>query len=183
MSIDYKFNEDKLIDQFKKYIDSTYDGHYGQGGLQSSEIIVDRGHGQGFFHGNIDKYNGRYGKKGDSPDDWRKDIMKIIHYGFLALYEHDRTYATWKKRDTEVHAQEKIDIDTFEKMLSPEEAAEVQRQYDRNRLQITRIRKDTQVVMCVTSLSIATTHGYLGFFYYKYMRDTTNIPRGQINGI
>ena len=173
MSIDYKFNEDKLIDEFKKYIDLTYDGHYGQGGLQSSEIIVDRGHGQGFFHGNIDKYNGRYGKKGNSPDDWRKDIMKIIHYGFLALYEHDRTY----------HAQEKIDTDTFEKMLSPEEAAEVQRQYDRNRLQITRIRKDTQVVMCVTSLSIATTHGYLGFFYYKYMRDTINIPRGQINGI
>ena len=115
--------------------------------------------------------------------------MKIIHYGFLALYEHDRTE----------EAQEKIDTDTFEKILehspmlsdkfsesklSPEEAAEVQRQYDRNRLQITRIRKDTQVVMCVTSLSIATTHGYLGFFYYKYMRDTvTKTTRGQINGI
>ena len=51
----YKFREDELIEEFKKYIDSTYNAHYGQGGLQSAEIIVDRGHGDGFFHGNIDK--------------------------------------------------------------------------------------------------------------------------------
>ena len=90
MMIEYKFREAELIEEFKRYIDSTYSGHYGQGGLQSSEIIVDRGHCMGFFSGNVDKYNGRYGKKGDSPDDHRKDIMKIIHYGFLMLYEHDR---------------------------------------------------------------------------------------------
>ena len=86
---DYKFNEDNLIREFADYIDNTYGGHYGQGGLQSSEVIVDRGHGMGFFLGNVDKYNGRYGKKG-TPEDHRKDLMKIIHYGFLALYEHDR---------------------------------------------------------------------------------------------
>lgn len=90
--VDYKFRENELIEEFKKYIDNTYSGHYGQGGLQSSEVIVDRGHGMGFFLGNVDKYNGRYGKKG-TPDDHRKDIMKIIHYGFLALYEHDRLYS------------------------------------------------------------------------------------------
>ncbi len=89
--IDYKFRESELIEEFKGYIDSTYSGHYGQGGLQSSEVIVDRGHGMGFFLGNVDKYNGRYGKKG-TPEDHRKDIVKIIHYGFLALYEHDRIY-------------------------------------------------------------------------------------------
>ena len=88
---DYKFNEDNLIREFADYIDNTYGGHYGQGGLQSSEVIVDRGHGMGFFLGNVDKYNGRYGKKG-TPADHRKDIMKIIHYGFLALYEHDRIH-------------------------------------------------------------------------------------------
>jgi len=86
---DYKFNENNLIREFADYIDNTYGGHYGQGGLQSSEVIVDRGHGMGFFLGNVDKYNGRYGKKG-TPADHRKDLMKIIHYGFLALYEHDR---------------------------------------------------------------------------------------------
>ena len=81
--IDYKFREPELIAEFSAYIDKTYGGHYGQGGLQSSEVIVDRGHGTGFFLGNVDKYNGRYGKKGEP-------VMKIIHYGFLALYEHDR---------------------------------------------------------------------------------------------
>ena len=97
MSKVYKFREDELIEEFKRYIDSTYKGHYGQGGLQSSEIIVDRGHGMGFFSGNIDKYNDRYGKKGESPDDWRKDIMKTIHYGFLKLFEHDRMHGVEKK--------------------------------------------------------------------------------------
>lgn len=90
--IDYKFREDQLIEEFRLYIDSTYSGHYGQGGLQSSEVIIDRGHGMGFFSGNVDKYNGRYGKKGETPADHRKDIMKIIHYGFLMLYEHDRIH-------------------------------------------------------------------------------------------
>ena len=88
--IEYKFREDDLIAEFSDYINQTYGGHYGQGGLQSSEVIIDRGHGIGFFLGNVDKYNGRYGKKGETPDDYRKDLMKIIHYGFLALFEHDR---------------------------------------------------------------------------------------------
>lgn len=90
--IDYKFREGELLAEFKEYIDGTYAGHYGKGGLQSAEIIVDRGHGMGFFAGNIDKYNGRYPHKGNGPDEWRKDIMKTIHYGFLKLYEHDRIH-------------------------------------------------------------------------------------------
>ena len=85
----YKFNEDTLVKEFMDYIDSTYGGHYGQGGLQSAEVIVDRGHGLGFFLGNVDKYNARYGKKGE-PADHRKDILKVNHYAFLALNEHDR---------------------------------------------------------------------------------------------
>lgn len=87
----YKFNEGALIKELHSYIDSTYNAHYGQGGLQSSEVIIDRGHGLGFFLGNVDKYNARYGKKGDTPAEWRKDLMKVLHYGLLALYEHDRT--------------------------------------------------------------------------------------------
>jgi hypothetical protein len=46
----------------------------------------------GFFLGNVDKYNARYGKKGETPEEYRKDLMKVLHYGLLALYEHDRTY-------------------------------------------------------------------------------------------
>ena len=52
----------------------------------------------GFFLGNVDKYNARYGKKGETPDEFRKDLMKVLHYVLLALYEHDRTYSEnkWK---------------------------------------------------------------------------------------
>ena len=46
---DYKFNEGALIEELQAYIDSTYGAHYGQGGLQSSEVIVDRGHGWDSF--------------------------------------------------------------------------------------------------------------------------------------
>tara|TARA_S200002703_G_C3738036_1_gene226919 strand:- start:483 stop:776 length:294 start_codon:yes stop_codon:yes gene_type:complete len=88
---DYKFNEDKLLAELGDYIDSTYSGHYGQGGIQSSEVISSRGRGLDFFLGNIDKYNDRYGKKGNS-EDWRKDLMKIFHYNLLALNEHDNKH-------------------------------------------------------------------------------------------
>ena len=94
---DYKFNEGALIKELQQYIDSTYGQHYGQGGLQSSEVIVDRGHGMGFFLGNVDKYVARYGKKGDTPADYRKDLKKVLHYGLLALYEHDRKYTNETK--------------------------------------------------------------------------------------
>jgi hypothetical protein len=93
--IEYKFREDELIDELKSYIDKTYTGHYGQGKLQSSEVIVDRGHGLEFFLGNVDKYNARYGKKG-TVEDHRKDLVKVLHYALLALYEHDRRAETNK---------------------------------------------------------------------------------------
>lgn len=88
VNIDYKFREGELIQEFKSYIDSTYSAHYCQSGIQSSEVIVDRGRGMGFFLGNVDKYNGRYGNKGDVSDH-RKDLMKVLHYALLALYTHD----------------------------------------------------------------------------------------------
>jgi hypothetical protein len=88
MTIEYKFKEDELLDEISDYIDSTYRGHYSENKFQSTEVIISRGHGTGFCMGNIDKYSNRYGKKGTS-EDARKDLIKIIHYGILALYTHD----------------------------------------------------------------------------------------------
>ena len=88
----YKFNEDILLEEIRAYIDKTYEGHYSENTFQSTEVIMARGHGEGFCMGNIDKYSNRYGKKGETPEDYRKDVMKIIHYGILALYNHDKTY-------------------------------------------------------------------------------------------
>jgi conjugal transfer/entry exclusion protein len=84
--MNYKFREDELINEFKEYIDSTYQSHYASGSLQSTEVIIDRGRGMDFALGNVDKYNARYGiKEGRN----RKDILKILHYALIALYVHD----------------------------------------------------------------------------------------------
>ena len=84
----YKFKENQYIEEIKKYIDSTYSQHYSSNTFQSTEVIIDRGHGTGFCMGNVDKYSNRYGKKG-TKDDARKDLMKVIHYAILQLYVHD----------------------------------------------------------------------------------------------
>ncbi len=86
---DYKFNEGELIQELQKYIDATYEGHYSKNQFQSTEFIPDCGHGMGFAIGNILKYAQRYGKKG-SPEDHRRDLMKVLHYSIIALSEHDK---------------------------------------------------------------------------------------------
>lgn len=87
--IEYKFREDELLQELRDYVDSTYNQHYATGNIQSTEVIIDRGRGIEFCLGNVDKYSNRYGSKG-TADDHRKDLMKILHYGLLALYSHDR---------------------------------------------------------------------------------------------
>ena len=84
--IDYKYNEDKTLEELSKYIDSTYDEHYSKNKFQATEFIIDGGHGEGFCIGNILKYAQRYGKK-DGYN--RKDLMKVLHYAIMALHVHD----------------------------------------------------------------------------------------------
>lgn len=86
--IDYKFNENKLIEEFKEYVDATYSQHYAKDKFQATEFIVDGGHGMGFCIGNVMKYAQRYGKKG-SHADARKDLLKVLHYALIGLYVHD----------------------------------------------------------------------------------------------
>ena len=86
--IEYKYNEGKALQEITAYIDKTYGEHYSQGNIQSTEIAIDRGRGLHFCLGNVDKYSGRYGLKG-TPEDWRKDLMKVIHYAIIALHVHD----------------------------------------------------------------------------------------------
>ena len=86
--IDYKYGEGQILEELKTYIDSTYDSHYSQNKFQATEFIMDSGHGEGFCIGNIMKYAQRYGKKG-TPDDARKDLLKVVHYAIIALHNHD----------------------------------------------------------------------------------------------
>ena len=81
--INYKYSEDKILDELKEYIDGTYNAHYSHNKFQATEFIMDSGHGEGFCIGNILKYSQRYGKK-DGKN--RRDLLKVIHYGIIALY-------------------------------------------------------------------------------------------------
>lgn len=92
MTIKYKYNEGDLLRQITDYVNSTYDEHYSQNKFQATEFIIDGGHGVGFTIGNIMKYAQRYGHKG-TPEDWRKDLMKVIHYAIIAMHVHDKEYA------------------------------------------------------------------------------------------
>ena len=83
MATKYKYSEDKALAELKKYVDSTYDEHYSKNKFQATEFIIDGGHGEGFCIGNILKYAQRYGRKSDKN---RSDLLKLIHYGIIALH-------------------------------------------------------------------------------------------------
>ena len=87
-NIEYKYNEGKTLKEIQSYIDATYEEHYSQNKYQAIEFIIDAGHGTGFNIGNMMKYTQRYGRKGD-PAEWRKDLMKVIHYAIMQLHVHD----------------------------------------------------------------------------------------------
>ena len=80
--IDYKFKENDILKDVKKYIDDTYSSHYAKTTKQATEIIIDQGHGTGFCMGNILKYAQRYGKKEGRN---KKDLLKVIHYAVIQL--------------------------------------------------------------------------------------------------
>jgi len=84
----YKYNEGEALKEIKDYIDATYSQHYSQNKYQATEFIIDGGHGEGFCIGNVLKYAQRYGNKGTEAD-WRKDLLKVIHYGIIALHVHE----------------------------------------------------------------------------------------------
>ena len=80
--MNYKFKEDKILNEIKSYIGNTYTQHYSKGKYQATDMIIDAGHGEGFCIGNIMKYAQRYGKKNGFDD---KDLYKIVHYAIIVL--------------------------------------------------------------------------------------------------
>ena len=85
--IDYKVNEYENLKQLKDYVDSTYDQHYSKTKYQSTDFILDCGHGEGFCLGNVLKYVQRYGRKEGKN---RADLLKVLHYALIALHVHDQ---------------------------------------------------------------------------------------------
>jgi hypothetical protein len=86
--INYKYDEDRYLIELTAYINETYNQHYSQNKFQATEFIIDSGLGTGFCMGNVMKYAQRYGRKG-TPEDWRKDLLKVIHYAIMQLHVHE----------------------------------------------------------------------------------------------
>ena len=111
----YKYNEQVNIRGLQEYVYSTYSQHYSQGNFQATEFIIDGGHGMGFCIGNIMKYAQRYGKKNGYN---RADLMKVLHYGLIALYVHDTENAERLMLEKE---EEPIEINYALELLPDEE--------------------------------------------------------------
>lgn len=94
----YKFNEDEVLNMVKNHILGTYDQHYSMEKIQSTEFIMDAGHGEGFCIGNIIKYAQRYGKKSGKN---KEDLLKIIHYAVILLGSETQDYLSVNYLDKE----------------------------------------------------------------------------------
>ena len=85
--MNYKFNEDKILNELKAYVGNTYDQHYANGKYQATDMIIDSGYGEGFCLGNIMKYAMRFGKKNGKNN---LDLYKIVHYAIIAIYVNNK---------------------------------------------------------------------------------------------
>ncbi len=90
MTLNYIFDEDKLINELKQYFDSTYSQHYAsKGKIQVTEFIASHCDTPDFFRGNAMKYLARYGHKEGHN---RKDLLKAVHYLIMLLSWHDKKF-------------------------------------------------------------------------------------------
>jgi hypothetical protein len=83
--IDYKYEEDKIIADFKVYIDKTYNQHYKtkEHSIECFDAWIALGDSTPTFRNTALKYLWRYGKKNGSNKD---DLMKTLHYVLMCLY-------------------------------------------------------------------------------------------------
>jgi hypothetical protein len=84
----WKYNEEAILDELKNYITKTYQQHYSAGDdkVQTLDLIEACGDGEAFCRSNILKYASRYDKKGSA----RMDIMKVLHYAMLLMHFNDK---------------------------------------------------------------------------------------------
>jgi hypothetical protein len=88
MTMQWKYNEDKILKDIEEYIISTYHGHYcgdedGYNDIQTIDLMAAKKLAAGFCQANILKYGSRYGDK-DGLN--KRDLLKVIHYAMLLLH-------------------------------------------------------------------------------------------------
>ena len=88
MNKPFKYNEDKICDEIKRYVKETYDKHYsiGNDGFQVQDLLKTLKISKNFCQANAIKYLCRYGKKLGKN---RNDLLKAIHYVILLINQED----------------------------------------------------------------------------------------------
>ena len=82
--IAYKYAEDKIITDFKRYIDKTYGAHYQtENNVQAFDAWIALGEATPTFRNTAVKYLWRYGKKNSND---KEDLLKTLHYTLMCLY-------------------------------------------------------------------------------------------------
>ena len=84
-----KYGEEKIINEIKTYLESTYQQHYSttDEGFQVQDILRHLNINKDFCQANAIKYLCRYGKKSGRN---RKDLLKAIHYIVLLMSSEDK---------------------------------------------------------------------------------------------
>tara|TARA_B100000131_G_C17773490_1_gene474307 strand:- start:199 stop:576 length:378 start_codon:yes stop_codon:yes gene_type:complete len=82
--IEFRYNEDEMLNEVLEYIKTTYQGHYvGKEEIQTTDVWHTLGSAMTTTRDTAIKYLMRYGKKGGYN---KKDLLKAIHYIVLLSY-------------------------------------------------------------------------------------------------
>ena len=100
-----KYNEEQILKEVIKYIQSTYNQHYSTDGkgLQAMDIFRHLDTDKDFCHSNAIKYLIRYGKKQGKNE---KDLIKAIHYIVLLISSERETSKKHKHYPINIHGEE-----------------------------------------------------------------------------
>ena len=81
-----KYGEEKIINEIKTYLESTYQQHYSttDEGFQVQDILRHLNINKDFCQANAIKYLCRYSKKNGYN---RTDLLKAVHYIILLMSE------------------------------------------------------------------------------------------------
>lgn len=116
----FERNEDKLLEELKQYIASTYSQHYvTDGQLQTIDIWESLGIAEDVCKGTAIKYLMRYGKKNGKN---KADLLKAMHYIILMIhYSNNRPP---ENKIIDFNSKMKRTFETFDSALNINEIIE-----------------------------------------------------------
>lgn len=85
IGVDWKYSEDKVLEDFYGYLESTYQQHYqtNTANMECFDAWIALGDSSPTFRNTAMKYLWRYGRKEGNN---KKDLFKALHYILLMLH-------------------------------------------------------------------------------------------------